>query len=88
MNAAQLVLVPLVAFDRNGNRMGMGAGYYDRALQALAHQTGTRPLLVGLAHAFQETTSLQAKPWDVPLDAILTDQECIPISPNLISPNL
>lgn len=82
-NQLQLALIPLVAFDRSGNRLGMGAGYYDRAFQALAHQTGNRPLLVGIAHTFQETESLQAKPWDVPLDAILTESEYIPISPNL-----
>ncbi len=71
-----VVLVPLVAFDRKGNRLGMGAGFYDRALSfKLNHQGLQRPLLIGLAHHFQEVKSLPAQSWDVPLDAILTDRE-------------
>ncbi len=77
-NAFDLLLLPLVAFDRSGTRVGMGAGYYDRALAALAHQTN-KPFLVGLAHHFQEVKSLKREPWDVPLDAILTDHEFIQI---------
>jgi len=76
-NAFDVMLIPLVAFDRNGTRIGMGAGYYDRAMQALAHQTSTKPYLVGLAHHFQEVSSLKRESWDVPLDAILTDHEFI-----------
>jgi len=78
-NAFDVMLIPLVAFDRKGSRVGMGAGYYDRALSALAHQSSTRPFLVGLAHHFQEAKSLTPAPWDVPLDAILTDHEFISI---------
>lgn len=71
-----VVLVPLVAFDRTGNRLGMGAGFYDRALSfKLNNPSLQRPLLVGLAHQFQEVKSLAAQSWDVPLDAILTDQK-------------
>ncbi len=76
-NRLDVILLPLVAFDRSGNRLGMGAGYYDRALSSLAHQPRTRPYLLGLAHHFQEVKSLNPSPWDVPLDAILTDQEFI-----------
>lgn len=73
-------LVPLVAFDRRGNRLGMGAGFYDRAMAIrLSSPTSKRPLLVGLAHHFQEVNSLEAQTWDVPLDVILTDQELIEI---------
>jgi len=82
-NQLNVVLVPLVAFDRSGNRMGMGAGYYDRALSALNHQTSTRPWLIGLAHHFQEVEKLDAQAWDVPLDAIITDQEYIAVSSRL-----
>ncbi len=82
-NQLTLILLPLVAFDRSGNRLGMGAGYYDRALQALKHQVGTRPLLIGLAHSFQEVEKIDAQTWDVPLDAILTDLEYIPVSSKL-----
>ena len=76
-NSFDLILLPLVAFHRSGTRMGMGAGYYDRALAALTHQKSTKPYLVGLAHHFQEVKSLERAPWDVPLDAILTDHEFI-----------
>ena len=78
-NAFDVMLIPLVAFDRRGTRIGMGAGYYDRAMQALAHQPSTRPYLVGVAHHFQEVSSLKRESWDVPLDAILTDHEFIDI---------
>ncbi len=73
-----VVLMPLVGFDRNGNRIGMGAGFYDRAFEF--RNTGTsskRPLLIGLAHHFQEIESIDADTWDVPLDAIITDRELI-----------
>lgn len=72
------VLVPLLAFDRQGNRLGMGGGFYDRAF-AFKHQSSyrKRPLLIGLAHHFQEAKSLATQNWDVPLDAIITDQELI-----------
>ncbi len=76
-NQVDIILLPLVGFDRHGNRLGMGAGYYDRALRALAHQTSTRPILIGLAHHFQELGFIESEKWDVPLDAILTDREYI-----------
>ncbi len=80
LRGVDVVLVPLVAFDRSGNRMGMGAGFYDRALSFRLNQTCVkRPLLIGLAHALQEVTELSRQPWDVPLDAIITDQELIQI---------
>jgi len=78
-NRFDVLLIPLVAFDRSGTRIGMGAGYYDRALEALSHQISSKPYIVGLAHYFQEINSLDRKPWDVPLDAILTDREFIKI---------
>lgn len=72
------ILLPLVAFDRTGNRLGMGAGFYDRALSfRLSDKSYRRPRLIGLAHHFQEVKSLTAQSWDVPLDAILTDVELI-----------
>lgn len=80
-NQLDVILVPLVAFDRQGHRIGMGAGFYDRTLAALAHQSSTRPLLVGLAHHFQEVNLISAAPWDVPLDVIITDREYITCPP-------
>ena len=78
-NAFRVILLPLVAFDRSGTRLGMGAGFYDRALASLSYQHSTRPYLLGLAHHFQEVNSLVRAPWDVPLDAILTDREFIEV---------
>lgn len=72
------VLVPLVAFNRLGARLGMGAGFYDRALAFRRWNTaGKRPMLIGLAHDFQERKELQPDPWDVPLDVIITNLEII-----------
>lgn len=72
--ALDLVLVPLVAFDSAGNRLGMGAGYYDRAFAFLRHRScWQRPRLVGLAYDRQRAPSLPAAPWDVPLWGVLTE---------------
>jgi len=64
------VLLPLVAVDQAGNRLGMGGGYYDRTF---ADQQ-TRPILIGVAHHCQFIDLLQPAPWDVPLDALITEQ--------------
>ncbi len=68
-----IVLTPLVAFDPNGNRLGMGGGLYDRTFAFKKSTPGQPPLLVGLAHTCQQTENLEADNWDIPLDAILTD---------------
>ncbi len=72
---ANVVLVPLVAFDSGGNRLGQGGGYYDRAF-AFRNSAGhwRRPLLVGLAHDFQHAETLHAKRTDVPLDVVITER--------------
>lgn len=70
-----LLLVPLVGFDADCNRIGMGGGYYDRTL---AHLRPThrwrRPRLIGLAHACQRIDRITPQPWDIPLDAVVTEQ--------------
>ncbi len=68
-----LVLVPLLGFDGRGNRLGFGAGFYDRAF-AFRRQARARPLLCGCAYAWQETGPLVAADWDVPLDAVATER--------------
>ena len=79
--AIELVLVPLVAFDRRGNRLGAGAGYYDRAFAFLNQGERPRePLLVGVGFAFQEIEALDAAPWDVRLDFVCTERELIDCS--------
>ena len=70
-----LVLFPLVAFDASGNRLGMGAGYYDKTFEAARRrQAWPGPKRIGVAYEFQCVDSLPAAHWDVPLDAILTDR--------------
>ncbi len=73
--ALDLVLAPLVAFDNQGNRLGMGGGFYDRTLAYLHQQTTwQRPHLVGVAFAFQEVAQLPAAAWDVPLAGVITER--------------
>jgi 5-formyltetrahydrofolate cyclo-ligase len=72
--ALDLVLTPLVGFDQQGNRLGMGGGYYDRSFAfLLRRQNWKKPHLVGLAYEFQQLKMLPAQPWDVPLTAVATD---------------
>ena len=73
-----LVLVPLLGFDRRGNRLGQGGGYYDRSFAFLNEQVRpTEPLLVGIAYAFQELPGVEEEAWDVPLDFVATERELI-----------
>lgn len=74
----ELVLVPLVAFDRRGGRLGAGAGFYDRAFAFLnAGERPREPLLVGVGFAFQEVEAIAPAPWDVRLDFVCTERELI-----------
>lgn len=67
-----IMVLPLVAYDASGTRLGMGGGYYDRLLGAVP--PSKRPLLLGLAHSVQRaSTPLPRAAWDVPLDAVLTE---------------
>ena len=70
--APDIVLTPLVGFDRRGNRLGQGAGHYDRAFAAHPHAWR-----VGLAWSVQEVAALATDPWDMPLHAITTEREWI-----------
>jgi 5-formyltetrahydrofolate cyclo-ligase len=74
--APEIVLVPALAFDRNGNRLGFGGGYYDRFLPTLAGG----PWLVGLAYAFQLLDSVPVEPWDCPVHAVVTPEEIIHVN--------
>lgn len=64
-----VVLVPLVAFDESLNRLGQGAGHYDRALSLLENAAK-----VGVAWSMQQVPFLMPDPWDIPLDAVLTER--------------
>lgn len=82
-----LVLMPLVGFDNNGGRMGMGGGFYDRTFSfknpTTAHRLANNrrrscpPYLLGLAHECQQVEQLTLASWDIPLSAIATDKRLI-----------
>jgi 5-formyltetrahydrofolate cyclo-ligase len=73
--ALDLLLLPLVGFDADGHRLGMGGGYYDRTLAYLLQRRHwRRPLLIGIAHECQRVERLQSRPWDVPLDMVVTEE--------------
>ncbi len=70
-----VILLPLVGFDAELNRLGMGGGFYDRSLEFLRHRHHWRkPRLVGLAYDFQKIERLPREAWDIALDAIVTDR--------------
>ncbi len=69
LDRLDVMFVPLVAFDRQGQRLGMGGGFYDRTLQNWRRH---RFLPIGLAHDCQQVEKLPCADWDVPLPAILT----------------
>lgn len=70
-----LVLMPLVAFDLDGNRVGMGGGFYDRTLAYLRHRKfWHKPNLLGIAYDFQKQEQIEANPWDIPMQAIATEK--------------
>lgn len=66
-----LIIVPLVAVDPQGNRIGRGKGYYDRTLASLLNTRPKRPFLLGVCHACQMVPAIPPQPWDVPLDDII-----------------
>ena len=73
-----VILLPLLAFDRAGHRLGSGGGWYDRTLAFLRDAARPAvPLLVGVGYAFQEVKAIPAASWDVDLDYIATDEELI-----------
>lgn len=70
-----LVLVPLVAFDASGSRLGMGGGYYDRSFAYLNHRSHwRRPRLIGVAFEFQRADEIPSTHWDVRLDGVMTER--------------
>jgi 5-formyltetrahydrofolate cyclo-ligase len=69
-----LVLMPVIGYDKNGNRLGSGGGYYDRTF-AFVKNSETRPLILGVAYAFQYIAELPRDEWDVLLDGVLTEKE-------------
>ena len=74
-----LILLPLVGFDNQGNRLGMGGGFYDRTLTFKRQSRSLGPKLVGLAHECQRVDRVETEAWDIPLDGILTDRRYLPL---------
>jgi 5-formyltetrahydrofolate cyclo-ligase len=73
--APEIVIVPLLAFDRSGHRIGYGAGYYDLTIAALRATQAV--VAIGVAFAAQEIAAVPATPHDAPLDLVLTEREVI-----------
>ena len=70
----EVLLIPLVAFDFRGMRLGMGGGYYDATLAYLKTRRNLRrPRLIGIAYACQQAPALPTEAWDVRLDSVLTE---------------
>ena len=74
-NQLDMVLMPLTCFDLNGNRIGMGGGYYDKtfAFKRDPQNRQRKPKLIGWAHQCQQLANIEANPWDVKLDGIITE---------------
>jgi len=70
VNQLDLIFTPLVAFDQNGNRLGMGGGFYDRTLSQLADNSHCQ--VIGIAHNCQQIDAVPAEAWDIPLQQIIT----------------
>jgi 5-formyltetrahydrofolate cyclo-ligase len=77
-----VVVVPLLGFDRRGHRLGFGGGYYDRSFAYLHGRTDVgKPVLIGVGYALQEVDALDVQPWDVHLDYVATERELIDLTP-------
>lgn len=76
VNELDIIFTPLVAFDQQGNRLGMGGGFYDRTLarwyQNFQTSPSTKPYPIGLAHDCQRVSDIPCELWDIPLPEIIT----------------
>lgn len=68
----EVIIAPMIAFTRSGGRLGQGGGYFDRAFAEWPEA-----FRLGLGWSMQEVAALPVDPWDMPLDAILTEREWI-----------
>lgn len=75
LRSLDVIFIPLVGFDLNGNRMGMGGGFYDRSLAKCYRENNPwqRPLRIGVAYSWQQVKTVPTESWDIPLDAIATE---------------
>lgn len=75
LESFDLLIMPLVAYDRAGHRLGMGAGYYDRHLEPLNHRK--TPLRLGVAYRMQEIAAIEVNHWDIPLHGLVNEHESL-----------
>ncbi len=83
INKVDCIFIPLVAFDQKGYRLGMGQGYYDRALEKLSlikkvtknQALSKKTYLIGVGYDFQLINKLPHDSWDIPLDAVVTEKQ-------------
>ncbi len=75
-----LIVVPVVGFDRRGMRLGYGRGFYDRAITGL-RQRGVSPVLLGAAFAVQEVSAIPVESHDIGLDWVVTERETLDFRP-------
>jgi 5-formyltetrahydrofolate cyclo-ligase len=76
-SAFDAMLVPLLGVDSQGHRLGHGGGFYDRYLSDYRTLHGALPTLIGLAWEVQLLDALAPDPWDIPLNAVLTERRLI-----------
>jgi 5-formyltetrahydrofolate cyclo-ligase len=69
-----VILIPLVAFDSQGHRLGFGAGFYDRKLSFMRRNRKSKPILIGVGYEFQCVAQLKPQPWDVSLHWVATER--------------
>lgn len=79
LSALSVVLLPALACDPRGSRIGTGGGFYDRALGSRcgAGAQASRPLLVAVVHDFQIVDRIESRPWDVPVDFVLSERRTL-----------
>lgn len=73
-----IVFMPLVGFDADKNRLGMGGGFYDTTFAFKKQKPKSKPLLIGVAHECQRVEKIEAEEWDVGLDLVVTDKDIQP----------
>ncbi len=74
VNQLDIALMPLVAFDEFGVRMGMGKGFYDRAFASFNQKASTQPLRLGIGYEFQRQGIIEKQPWDVLVHGTITEK--------------
>ncbi len=74
IQSLDIILIPLVAFDQSCNRIGMGSGFYDKALSVLDNSK-KKTYLIGLAYEFQKVDQIEPNKWDIPLDYVVTEKK-------------